>query len=419
MARPRKPPKAADAPKRAPRTKKAAAPPKPVEPEIVGPEELASTAPELGDLDGLGAVDALPVDVEADAVEPDAAPPRRTSPRTSPRTSMMHKALPPRRATSALVANDARREPGGRSGAVPLARGGGEVARSDDPLARYMAEVSRHPLLAPDEEHALAVKFQQTGDVAAAYKLVTANLRLVVKIAYEYRRAAFQILDLVQEGNVGLMQAVRKYDPYRGVKLSSYAAWWIRAYILRYLMDNWRLVRLGTTQAQRKLFFNLKKEKAKLAQAGFEPEAKLLAARLNVSEQDVVEMDQRLGQDDVALDAPMGDDSSATHQERLAATSAGAEDVLGDKELRAMFKEKLSRFGGTLEGKERYIFEKRLVADEAMTLQDIGDHFSISRERARQLEARLIERLREELKHELPDFRELSIGGTGAGPDKR
>src|SRR5438445_12883387 len=129
-----------------------------------------------------------------------------------------------------------------------------------DALQRYMADVSRHPLLTREEEHELAVKFRETQDPRIAYRLVTANLRLVVKIAHEYRRAAFSLLDLIQEGNVGLMQAVQKYDPFRGVKLSSYAAWWIRAYILRYLMDNWRMVKLGTTQAQRKLFFNLRKE---------------------------------------------------------------------------------------------------------------------------------------------------------------
>ena len=155
-----------------------------------------------------------------------------------------------------------------------------------DALQRYMAEVARHPLLTREEEHALAVKFRETGDQQAAYRLVTANLRLVVKIAHEYRRAAFSLLDLVQEGNVGLLQAVQKYDPFRGVKLSSYAAWWIRAYILRYLMDNWRMVKLGTTQAQRKLFFNLRKEQAKLQQEGFETGGgpKLLAERLNVTE---------------------------------------------------------------------------------------------------------------------------------------
>src|SRR5438132_5006634 len=182
---------------------------------------------------------------------------------------------------------------------VPVER---DLARADA-LQRYMAEVAKHPLLSREEEHRLAVRFSKTHDPDIAYRLVTANLRLVVKIANEYRRAAFNLLDLIQEGNVGLMHAVQKYDPFRGVKLSSYAAGWIRAYILRYLMDNWRMVKLGTTQAQRKLFFNLRKEQEKLLAQGFEAAPRLLAERLDVSEQDVREMDQRLSNDEFFIDA--------------------------------------------------------------------------------------------------------------------
>src|SRR5712691_11697206 len=152
-----------------------------------------------------------------------------------------------------------------------------------DAMQRYMAEVSRHPLLTREEEHDLAVRFRETQDPRIAYRLVTANLRLVVKIAHEYRRAHRNLLDLVQEGNVGLLQAVKKYDPYRGVKLSSYAAWWIRAYMLKFILNNWRLVKIGTTQAQRKLFFNLRKEKDKLEQLGFTPSPKMLAESLDVA----------------------------------------------------------------------------------------------------------------------------------------
>src|SRR5947209_7222415 len=223
---------------------------------------------------------------------------------------------------------------------VPVER---DLARADA-LQRYMAEVARHPLLSREEEHDLAVKFQKTQDPAIAYRLVTANLRLVVKIAHEYRRAAFNLLDLIQEGNVGLMHAVEKYDPYRGVKLSSYAAWWIRAYILRYLMDNWRMVKLGTTQAQRKLFFNLRKEQEKLLAQGMDAAPKLLAERLNVTEQDVREMDQRLGNDEFSIDAPTsssGDDESRqTHGDRLVQGSAPIDEALAQKELRELFHEK-------------------------------------------------------------------------------
>ena len=175
-----------------------------------------------------------------------------------------------------------------------------------------MAEVPRHPLLSREEEHELAVKLRETGDVQAAYELVASNLRLVVKIAHEYRRTAFQLLDLVQEGNIGLMQAVKKYDPWKGVKLSSYAAWWIRAYIIRFIMENWRMVKLGTTQAQRKLFFNLSKERDKLLARGIEPTPRLLAKNLQVEESEVEEMAARMAADDLSLDAPVrpdGEDS--------------------------------------------------------------------------------------------------------------
>jgi RNA polymerase sigma-32 factor len=289
-----------------------------------------------------------------------------------------------------------------------------ELARADA-LQRYMAEVSRHPLLTREQEHDLAVKFRETQDPAIAYKLVTANLRLVVKIAHEYRRAAFNILDLIQEGNVGLMQAVQKYDPYRGVKLSSYAAWWIRAYILRYLMDNWRMVKLGTTQAQRKLFFNLRKEQEKLMAQGFDPAPKLLADRLEVSEQDVREMDQRLANDEFSLDAPLPgvDDARQTYGDRIVETARPAEEQLADEELRRIFKEKLAEFGKTLtDAKDRFLFEHRLAVpdgQEPMTLQEVGDKYGFTRERARQLEARLTDRLRDYLRRELPDFAELSV----------
>ena len=296
---------------------------------------------------------------------------------------------------------------------VPVER---DLARADA-LQRYMAEVARHSLLSREEEHELAVKFQRTHDPEIAYRLVTANLRLVVKIAHEYRRAAFSLLDLIQEGNVGLMQAVQKYDPFRGVKLSSYAAWWIRAYILRYLMDNWRMVKLGTTQAQRKLFFNLRKEQEKLLAQGFEAAPKLLAERLDVTEQDVREMDQRLSNDEFSIDAPVAvggqDEGRQTHGDRLVQTAPPVDEQLADEELRRIFKEKLAEFGKTLTAdKDRFLFENRIAPPddrEPMTLQQIGDLWGVTRERARQLEARLTDRLRDYLRRELPDFAQLSV----------
>ncbi len=275
-----------------------------------------------------------------------------------------------------------------------------------DPMQAYLREVQRHPLLTPDQEHDLAMRYYQAGDVRAAHKLVTSNLRLVVKIAYEYRRAYKNIMDLVQEGNVGLMQAVKKYDPTRGVKLSSYAAWWIRAYILRYILNNWRMVKLGTTQAQRKLFFNLNKEKQKLLAMGIDPSPKLIAERLNVDEKEVVDMDVRLGSSEASLDAPVGDtDGKLTPRVDLMAGSGDAADVmLADAELNSKVREKLASFRTTLKGKDLEIFDLRLAAqDEPLTLQELGDRFGVSRERVRQLEARLVGKLRLHLREELED----------------
>jgi RNA polymerase sigma-32 factor len=202
------------------------------------------------------------------------------------------------------------------------------------------------------------------------------------------------------------MQAVKKFDPNRGVKLSTYAAWWIRAYILRYIMDNWKMVKLGTTEAQRKLFFKLRQEQQRLLQQGYEPSPKLLAERLHVTEQDVVEMDQRLGPDEVSIDAPVGEDGDTTRAERLLPSSSiqAVDERLASEELKQLFRQKLETFGKTLEGKEKYIFDKRLTAEEPMTLQDIGTHFGVSRERVRQIEAALVARMRDYVKSEMPDF---------------
>ena len=288
-----------------------------------------------------------------------------------------------------------------------LARGVSSSMERLDPMAAYLREIQRHPLLTPEETHELASKFITTQDPALAARLVTANLRLVVKIAYEYRRAYKNIMDLVQEGNIGLMQAVKRYDPYRGVKLSSYAAWWIRAYILRFILNNWRLVKLGTTQAQRKLFFNLRKKRSELQAMGIEPTNEEIAKQLNVPESDVAEMDVRLAQSEKSLDAPVGDADgrSIAKIDMMPSVGAGPEAQMADNELQALVKDKLAEFRSTLIGKDKdlAIFDLRLVADDPLTLQDLGDKFGISRERVRQLEQRLLGRLRDYLKREMGD----------------
>jgi RNA polymerase sigma-32 factor len=285
----------------------------------------------------------------------------------------------------------------------PVAAEARGIARRD-PMAAYIQEIRKIPLLTREEEYQLATKFRETGDLEIARRLVTANLRLVVKIAHEYRRAYRNLLDLIQEGNVGLMQAVKKYDPLRGVKLSSYAAWWIRAYILKFILNNWRLVKIGTTQAQRKLFFNLRKEKEKLERMGFEPEHKLLAERLDVTEDEVAEMERRLDASDMSLDVPVSRDDEGGRT-RLDAMSGSADmrpDVrVEGEEFRALLREKLEQFAAGLEGREANLFRERWLTDSPQTLQEIGDRFGISRERARQIEKRLLDRLRVFLEAEL------------------
>jgi RNA polymerase sigma-32 factor len=214
-------------------------------------------------------------------------------------------------------------------------------------------------------------------------------------------------MDLIQEGNIGLMQAVKRYDPYRGVKLSSYAAWWIRAYILRFILNNWRLVKLGTTQAQRKLFFNLRKKRAELVALGIDPTNAEIAKQLDVSEQDVAEMDVRLQANEKSLDAPVGDSEgrAIAKVDMMPSAAEGPESLMADSELHDLLKDKLAEFRKTLEGKDKEmaIFDQRLVADEPLTLQELGDRFGISRERVRQLEQRLTGRLRDYLREEMGD----------------
>ena len=301
---------------------------------------------------------------------------------------------------------------GPRAELLRPARGERSLVRHD-PLQAYVQEIRRYPLLTREEEHLLAVRYTKRGDLEAARQLVTANLRLVVKIAHEYQRAYRNLLDLIQEGNIGLMQAVKKYDPYRGVKFSSYAAWWIRAYVLKFILNNWRLVKIGTTQAQRKLFFNLRKEKERLEILGFEVEPKLLAERLDVTEQEVRDMEQRLGSPEVSLDAPLKSDESEgrTFMDVMSGTEKSRPDAqVEGSEFSALLRHKLEEFAATLSGREETIFRERLLSDPPLTLQEIGERYDISRERARQLEKRLLERVRAYLKRELGDTVDVMLG---------
>jgi RNA polymerase sigma-32 factor len=238
-------------------------------------------------------------------------------------------------------------------------------------------------------------------------KLILANLRVSVAIASEYGLAGVDQMDLIQEGNVGLLQAMKKFDPTKNVRFYAYAAWWVRAYVLRYLLNNFRLVKIGTTQEQRRLFYNLRKEKAKLERQGYVPDPKLLADRLNVRERDVVEMDQRLGSWELSLDQPMTDDGEGTFHDLLPSTQAPIDDQLADTQLRVLFRKKLAKLAQTLTEREEDILRNRLLSEAPMTLEDIGRKYMITKERARQLEAKIIKKLRELMKKDIQDFEHL------------
>ncbi len=276
---------------------------------------------------------------------------------------------------------------------------------SYDPFRLYLDEIKKYPLLSREEERELAIRYREKGDMEAAYRLITANLRLVVKIAMDFQRYWMQNLnDLIQEGNVGLMQAAKKFDPYRGYKFSYYASFWIKAYIIKFIMDNWKLVKVGTTQAQRKLFFNLRKEKERLEAQGVEVTTPLLSQRLDVKESEILEMDQRLNSWEISLDSPLKEDSEDTHKSFLPSHDLPVDDQIADREAKTLLQEKLKHFRDQLRGKEAVIFDKRLLTDEPLTLQEIGDRFGISRERVRQIESRLKKKLKAYLEEEIEDL---------------
>lgn len=276
---------------------------------------------------------------------------------------------------------------------------------SNPALHRYLQEISQYELLSREETDELAIRFREDGDQEAAYRLVSANLRLVVKVAMDFQKYWMQnFMDLIQEGNVGLVQATKKFDPYRGVKFSYYAAYWIRAYILKFIMDNWRLVKIGTTQAQRKLFFSLNKEKKLLEAQGFKPEVKLLAERLKVKESEVIEMSQRMDSWDVSLESPVRSDSDEEQKSFIPSNEPAIEDVVAGEQMKERLAALLTVLKEKLNDKERMILEERLLTDEPLTLQTIADRFGISRERVRQIEVNLLKKMKKYLEAEMPDI---------------
>ena len=270
-------------------------------------------------------------------------------------------------------------------------------------LDQYLREINRVPLLTVEEERRLARQFRDQGDKRAGHRLVEANLRFVVKVAFEYRSYGLRMADLIQEGNIGLMKAVQKFDPDKEIRLISYAVWWIRAYIQNHILKSWSLVKIGTTQAQRKLFFSLARTRHEIERlspgAGLEQEGidvNLVAKKLRVRPSDVVEMQQRMEGRDLSLDAPVADGTS-THLEFTPGEGDPQDEELARAEEDAIVHRRVSDAMGRLDPRERHIIEARIMGEGKETLRDLGQHFGFSRERARQLEIRALEKLRREL----------------------
>jgi len=271
-----------------------------------------------------------------------------------------------------------------------------------DPLQRYLNEIGQFDLLTPEEEHRLAVEYKKAEDPQFAYRLVTANLRLVVKIALEHRNYYQNLLDLIQEGNIGLMQAVKRFDPYRGVRLPSYAQWWIRAYILKFILENFSLVKIGTTQAQRKLFFRLKKEQDRLLKEGFTPDSKLLAERIDVPEKEVVEMEKRLSKREASLEATNPVTGRSLH-DSLEVSADSPEDMVVSEDLRERVRSAMDAFREDLDEREQAIWDARIAAEQPRTFQELGEEHGITRQRVQQLEQRLKQKFLKYLKEVIPE----------------
>jgi RNA polymerase sigma-32 factor len=273
-----------------------------------------------------------------------------------------------------------------------------------DTLQSYLSNISKYKLLTRDEERELASRLRNNVDRRAKNLLVTSNLRLVVKIALDYQRLWMQnLMDLIQEGNIGLIKAVEKFDPDRNVKFSYYASFWIKAYIFKHLMDNFRLVKIGTTQGQRKLFFRLKKEKQKLREMGFEPKPELISKRLGVSKRDVIEMDQRINARDISLDAPLTDDSETARIEFMTTSAEPVEEKISKKEINVILHQGIAEFRKEMKKRELDIFDQRIFAENPKTLAELGKQYGISRERVRQIQKNIIAKMQDTFRNTLLD----------------
>jgi RNA polymerase sigma-32 factor len=279
-----------------------------------------------------------------------------------------------------------------------------------DPYRRYLAEARKYPLLSREEELELVKRYRETGDRDALFRLVTSNLLIVVRIARSFRHAARNLLDLIQEGNLGLLQAIDRFDPEVGVRLPTYAGWWIRAYILKYLLDNVRLVRVGTTNARRKLLHNLRQEQRKLEAEGYEVGPKLLAEHFGASEEDVRDVQMALAGRDVSLDAPVGEDGVRTRGDLIPDAAPTVEEEVARRELQERAQAAIAAFREGLGGRDRVILDERILSEDPKTLQALGDRFGTTREAVRQAETKVMTRLRAHLRDVLGDLAQVRIG---------
>lgn len=272
-------------------------------------------------------------------------------------------------------------------------------------LSRYLREIARYEILTREQMEELALRFHNDGDQQAGYKLICANLRLVVKMAMDYQKYSMNNLaDLIQEGNVGLVLAIKKFEPLRGVKFSYYATFWIRAYILRYIMENWRLVKLGTSQTQRRLFFNLNKEKARLESRGIRAESKLLAERLNSREADITEMDRRINSADTSLDCPVQQGSEVTPKDLIMQPGPTVEEIAANRQIKEKMHALLKKQRKNLNEKEKVILAERMMSVKSRTLKSIAEQFQVSRERIRQVEKNLTKKIKRLFEQELAEI---------------
>jgi RNA polymerase sigma-32 factor len=293
---------------------------------------------------------------------------------------------------------------------LPDPESGGSIVRYD-PLTQYLQEIRKYPILPPEKQRQLAIRYQKFKDLEAARHLITSNLRLVVKIVFDYHQTFKEVLDLIQAGNIGLMQALRKFDPYRQTKFSSYATYWIKAYVLKYILDNFSLVKFATTNERRKLFFNLKRERERLEKELADHSPKLLAEHFGVKESDVVDIEAVTQGGDLSLDAPLTQETKESFAEQLPAQTPALDDALADAEYQQLLQNKFLEFSKTLKPRELVVFRERLIAEEPKTLQQIADQFGVTREAVRQVESKIVKRLKEFLKKELGELKDFEFLG--------